>query len=97
VADDLGYGQVSSYPHEEIYHTPNIDRLARGGVRMTDGYSAHPMWWPSGGALLTGRYYQRFLRAHRRDAYDPGRGRRGHARRPRHRRAKMAESHRRAW
>jgi len=62
VADDLGYGQVSSYPHEEIYHTPNIDRLARGGVRMTDGYSAHPMCWPSRGALLTGRYYQRFLR-----------------------------------
>lgn len=59
VADDLGYGEVSCYPQRRPVRTPNIDRLARGGVRMTDGYSADPMCLPSRAALLTGKYFQR--------------------------------------
>jgi arylsulfatase A-like enzyme len=62
VADDLGYGQLSCYPHVDAIPTPGIDRLAETGVTMTAGYSAHPMCWPSRASILTGRYYQRFLK-----------------------------------
>jgi arylsulfatase A-like enzyme len=61
--DDMGCGQVSCYPQaDDRFQTPNIDRIAETGIRATDGYSAHPMCWPSRASLLTGRYYQRFLR-----------------------------------
>jgi hypothetical protein len=39
LADDLGWGQVGCYGNS-FYETPNIDRLAREGVRFTDAYSA---------------------------------------------------------
>ncbi len=54
-ADDLGYGDVSAYGATEIT-TPNIDRLARGGVRFTNGYSSSATCSPSRYALLTGEY-----------------------------------------
>jgi arylsulfatase A-like enzyme len=54
-ADDLGYGDVSAYGATEI-STPNIDNLARGGVRFTNGYSASATCSPSRYALLTGVY-----------------------------------------
>jgi arylsulfatase A-like enzyme len=54
-ADDLGYGDVSAYGATEIT-TPNIDRLARGGVRFTSGYSSSATCSPSRYALLTGIY-----------------------------------------
>ncbi len=60
VADDLGYGQLSCYPHLLDVHTPNIDRIATTGLRMTDGYAADGMCWPSRGSILTGRYHQRW-------------------------------------
>jgi arylsulfatase A-like enzyme len=60
IADDLGYGEVSCYPQQQTVHTPNIDRLAQRGIRMTDGYSADPMCLASRAALLTGNYFQRF-------------------------------------
>jgi len=60
VADDLGYGEVSCYPQTKPIRTPNIDRIARAGVRLTQGYSADPMCWPSRGSLLTGRYHERW-------------------------------------
>ena len=59
-ADDLGYGEVSCYPQLKAIRTPNIDRLARGGIRMTDGYSADGMCLASRASLLTGKYHQRF-------------------------------------
>ena len=59
-ADDLGYGEVSCYPQRQTIRTPNIDRLAQSGVRMTDGYSADPMCLASRASLLTGNYFQRF-------------------------------------
>jgi arylsulfatase A-like enzyme len=53
--DDLGYGDVSSYGAIEL-QTPNIDNLAKGGVRFTDGYAASATCTPSRYALLTGVY-----------------------------------------
>lgn len=54
-ADDLGYGDVSAYGATEL-QTPNIDWLAKGGVRFTNGYSSSATCSPSRYALLTGRY-----------------------------------------
>lgn len=59
LADDLGYGDLGYTGSTEI-PTPNIDRLAQGGVECTYGYVTHPYCGPSRAALLTGRYQQRF-------------------------------------
>ncbi len=53
--DDLGYGDVSAYGAKDI-QTPNIDKLADGGVRFTDGHSSSATCTPSRYALLTGVY-----------------------------------------
>ena len=53
--DDLGYGDVSAYGATEI-QTPNIDRLANGGVMFTDGHASSATCTPSRYALLTGVY-----------------------------------------
>jgi len=55
LADDLGYGDLSSYEATDI-KTPNVDRLAREGVRFTDFYSAANTCSPARAALMTGRY-----------------------------------------
>ena len=57
LTDDVGYGDIGSYGARDI-RTPNIDRLARGGVRHTDFY-ASPQCTPTRAALITGRYQQR--------------------------------------
>jgi len=54
-ADDLGYGDVGAYGSKEI-PTPNIDKLAQGGVRFTNGYASSATCSPSRYALLTGVY-----------------------------------------
>lgn len=53
--DDLGYGDVSAYGATEI-STPNIDVLANGGVRFTNGHASSATCTPSRYALLTGEY-----------------------------------------
>ncbi|MDA0689644.1 MAG: sulfatase [Proteobacteria bacterium] len=53
-ADDLGYGDLSSYGHPYI-RTPELDFLAQHGQRWTDFYVAAPVCSPSRAALLTGR------------------------------------------
>ncbi len=58
MADDLGYGSLGCYGSAEL-KTPNIDRLAAGGMRFTDFHSNGPMCSPTRAALLTGRYPQR--------------------------------------
>lgn len=54
LADDLGYGDLSIYGAKQI-STPNIDRLADEGIRLTSFY-AQPICGPSRAALLTGAY-----------------------------------------
>jgi arylsulfatase A-like enzyme len=59
LADDLGYGELGCYGSPDA-KTPHMDRLAREGVRCTDGYAAFPVCSPSRAAILTGRYPARF-------------------------------------
>lgn len=59
VSDDQGYRDVGFNGSTEI-RTPNIDRIAREGVRFTRGYVTYPVCGPSRAGLLTGRYQSRF-------------------------------------
>ncbi len=59
VTDDMGYGDLSCYGSSQI-RTPNIDRLATGGVRCTAGYVSNSVCAPSRAGLLTGRSGSRF-------------------------------------
>ena len=58
-ADDMGYGDPGVYGGDKI-PTPNIDRLAKEGVKFTNGYVSAPVCGPSRYGLLTGAYQQRF-------------------------------------
>src|SRR5438309_11234284 len=59
VADDLGYGELSCQGNPQI-PTPQIDSLAKSGVRFTSGYVSGPYCSPTRAGLMTGRYQQRF-------------------------------------
>lgn len=59
LADDLGYADVGFHGVRDI-PTPNLDALARGGVRCSNGYVSGPYCSPTRAGLLTGRYQQRF-------------------------------------
>lgn len=59
IADDLGYADAGVHGLREI-PTPNIDSIARTGVRFTSGYVSGPYCSPTRAGLLTGRYQQRF-------------------------------------
>src|SRR5690606_8727279 len=58
LADDLGYSDLACYGNQEN-RTPNLDRMAREGVRFTDFCVAWAACTPSRSAILTGRYPQR--------------------------------------
>ena len=53
--DDLGYGELGAYGATEL-KTPNMDALANGGLRFTNGYATSATCTPSRYALLTGVY-----------------------------------------
>lgn len=54
LCDDLGYGDLSSFGHP-IIKTPNLDKLASTGIKLTNFYSSAPVCSPSRAGLLTGR------------------------------------------
>lgn len=54
-ADDVGYGDLSCYGATSV-KTPNLDRIARQGVRFTDAHSSSATCTPSRYSLLTGEY-----------------------------------------
>ncbi|MCH2180113.1 MAG: sulfatase-like hydrolase/transferase, partial [Mariniblastus sp.] len=53
LADDLGYGDLGCYGQKK-FETPNIDRLAKNGIRFTQHYSGSTVCAPSRCALMTG-------------------------------------------
>jgi len=55
VADDLGYGELGSYG-QRIIETPQLDQLAREGMRFTQFYSGAPVCAPARCVLLTGKH-----------------------------------------
>ncbi|MBX3420662.1 MAG: arylsulfatase [Pirellulaceae bacterium] len=73
LADDLGYSDLGCYGGE--IDTPNLDRLAAGGIRFTQFYNT-ARCWPTRGALLTGYYAQQIRRDALPDGLGGGRGQR---------------------
>ena len=54
-ADDIGYGDVGCYGATAV-KTPNVDRLAKEGLRFTSGYCAASTCTPSRYTMITGEY-----------------------------------------
>ena len=59
LADDMGYGELTCQGNPEI-PTPNIDSIAKNGIRFTSGYVSAPLCSPSRAGLMMGRYQQHF-------------------------------------
>ncbi len=57
--DDMGYMDIGANNPDTFYQTPNIDRLARSGMRFTNGYAANPVCSPTRYSLMTGKYPSR--------------------------------------
>ena len=55
LADDQGQHQISRYGNS-FYETPNVDRLAEGGMLFTDAYAAAPTCSPTRASIMTGKY-----------------------------------------
>lgn len=55
LADDLGWGELGSYGQKKI-NTPNLDLLAKEGMRFTQHYSGAPVCAPSRNVLMTGKH-----------------------------------------
>lgn len=56
LVDDLGFMDIGANNPDCFYETPNIDRLAKSGMRFTDGYAANPVCSPTRYSLMTGKY-----------------------------------------
>jgi len=59
VGDDMGYADIGVHGCKDI-PTPNIDSLAKNGIRCTNGYVSGPYCSPTRAGLMTGRYQTRF-------------------------------------
>ena len=59
MADDLGYADLSCTGLADDVQTPNIDRIAKKGIRFTNGYATSPICNASRIGLATGAYQQR--------------------------------------
>jgi len=75
VSDDQGYADTGFQGSRDI-PTPNLDRLARSGLRCTNGYVSHMYCSPTRAGLMTGRYQARFGHEHN-PHYDPNDHREG--------------------
>lgn len=56
LVDDLGYMDVGCNNPDTFYETPHIDRLAKTGMRFTNGYAANPVCSPTRYSIMTGKY-----------------------------------------
>jgi arylsulfatase A-like enzyme len=56
LADDLGYGDISSFDKNNKIKTPHIDRIANEGIKFTDAHTPSSVCTPTRYGLLTGRY-----------------------------------------
>ena len=59
LVDDMGWSDVVCNNPDSFYETPNIDALAKRGVRFTNGYAANPVCSPTRASVMTGRYPSR--------------------------------------
>ena len=59
-SDDHGWADLGAQGSDKDIRTPNLDAMAREGVRFTRGYVSAPQCVPSRAGVLTGRYQQRF-------------------------------------
>ncbi len=55
LADDLGWRDITPFG-STVHETPNLERLARRGMRFTQAYSANPLCSPTRASILTGLY-----------------------------------------
>jgi len=58
MADDMGYGDLSTYG-STLINTPNLDKMAAEGIKFTDFHANGPVCSPTRAAILTGKYQQR--------------------------------------
>lgn len=56
LADDLGYMDIGANNPKSFYETPNIDGIAKRGMRFTQGYAACPVCSPTRASIMTGKY-----------------------------------------
>ena len=56
LADDLGYGDISTYNANGKINTPHIDRMALDGMKFTDAHTSSSVCTPTRYGILTGRY-----------------------------------------
>ncbi len=59
LVDDLGYMDIGAYNPNSFYETPNVDRLAKQGMRFTNGYAANPVCSPTRYSIMTGKHPSR--------------------------------------
>ena len=56
MADDMGYGDIQAYNHESKIDTPNLNQLAKQGMRFTDAHAPAGLCVQTRYGLLTGQY-----------------------------------------
>lgn len=56
LVDDMGWSDLGCYAQDDFHETPNIDRMASGGIRFTNGYAACSVSSPTRASIMTGQY-----------------------------------------
>jgi arylsulfatase A len=73
IADDFGYGSTNAYgASKTLIRTPNVDKLAKGGIKFTNAYTTGSVCTPTRYALMTGEYsWRTSLKKGVVNSYDP--------------------------